>query len=385
VSSPSRAGAQIRLLLVEDVAQVGQYIRGLIDAQTQVKLVDIITEGEKVVDQIGDLQPDVIVVDALLKGSVSGLEVAEAIRRAGHDLPIIALTVPTKPVAVGEGMGLARVLTMPFSGYDFMNLVRQLHDEHRAQAPESVSRIFVVFGAKGGVGTTTIAYNIGAAIAGERRLRVALVDGSLQFADLRALLGAEDDAPSMLQLPTTKLTQPDLDEVAWRDKSGLDVFLAPPRPEMADMISPQDLAKLLAMLRRVYNVVIVDTPAAVNDATLAAFDAADGIVVVLAYEQATLRQTRAMAATLDEAGYRDKLRYLLNRSDSTGGLSPDAVASHVGRGPDFTVVSDGRTVLEANNRGEAFVLSVPDAPVSQDVKHVAAALTSGQPATVATH
>ncbi|HEY7600155.1 MAG TPA: response regulator, partial [Candidatus Limnocylindrales bacterium] len=279
MSSPTRPGAQIRLLLVEDVAQVSQYVRGLIDAQTQVKLIDVMTDGAAVVQQISEIQPDVLVIDALLHGRLSGLEVAERVRQAGHSLPIICLTVPTKPVAVGEGMGIARVLSMPFSGYDFLNLVKQLHDEHRATAPETLSRVYALFGAKGGVGTTTLAYNIGAALAASKRHRVGLLDGSLQFADLRALLGVPDDAPSILQLPTSRLTQPDLDEVAFHDRSGMDIFLAPPRPEMAEMVSPQDMAKLLALLRRIYNVVIIDTPTVVNDTSLVLFDAADAIVV----------------------------------------------------------------------------------------------------------
>lgn len=380
MSSTARSAGEIRLLLVEDVAQVSQYIRGLVDAQAQVKLIEVVSDGSAVLSQIGELQPDVIVIDALLKGQLSGLELAAAIRQAGHDLPIIALTVPAKPVSVGEGMGLARVLTMPFSGYDFLNLVRQMHEDHRAQAPESVSRTYAIFGAKGGVGTTTMAYNIAAAIAAERRFRVALVDGSIQFADLRALLGVEEDAPSMLQLPTTRLSQPDLEAVAWRDKSGLDVYLAPPRPEMSEMISAQDLGKLMAMLRRVYNIVVVDTPTAVTDATLGIFDTADQIVVMLSFEQSTLRQTRAMVSTFEQIGYGDKLRYLLNRSDSTGGLGKDAVAAQIGRQPDFSVVSDGRTVVEASNRGEPFVLANADTQVARDVAAIARALAAAQPA-----
>jgi pilus assembly protein CpaE len=353
------------------VAQVGQYIRGLLDAQTLVKLVDVMSDGAAVVAQIGELQPDVLVVDALLHGSMSGLQVAEAVRQAGHDLPIIALTVPGKPVAVGDGMGIARVLSMPFSGFDFLNLVKQLNDEHRAQAPESVSRVYTIFGAKGGVGTTTLAYNIGAAIANTRRQRVALVDGSLQFADLRALLGIAEEAPSLLHLPTNRLTQADLDEVAFHDRSTMDIFLAPPRPEMSEMVSAQDMTKLLALLRRVYNVVIIDTPSGVNDTSLAYFDAADVIVVVLSFDEATLRQTRAMKATFEQIGYRDRLRFLLNRSDATGGLKPDDIARQIGRPADFAIVSDGRTVLEANNRGEPFVLTSPAAQVSRDVTRVA--------------
>lgn len=107
------SSSQIRLLLVEDVAQVAQYIRNLLNAQDQVKLLDVLSDGRKVLDQIRDLRPDVLMVDALLQGKLNGLEVAERVRQAGLDIPIIALTVPQKPVKAGPGMGIVKVWPCP--------------------------------------------------------------------------------------------------------------------------------------------------------------------------------------------------------------------------------------------------------------------------------
>jgi pilus assembly protein CpaE len=383
VSSPSRSAAQIRLLLVEDVPQVSQFIKSLLDAQPQIKLLDVTTDGSVAVEQVNELQPDIIVVDALLRGKMNGLKVAQALRLAGHELPIICLTVPQQPVEVGEGMGLTRVLQMPFSGFDFISLVKELHAQQQAVNPRQMSRAVAVFGAKGGVGTTTLAYNIGAAIATDGLQRVALLDGSLESADLRALLRVEPNVPSVVDLPTNKVSQADLTEIAWRDRSGMDVFFAPPRPEMAEMVSATDMTKLVSLLKRVYNIVVIDTATSLSEVNLALLDAADQLVIVLAWEEAALRQTRAMVGTFIKIGYQpDKLRYLLNRSDSGGGLPSDAIEAAVGRGPDFSTVSDGPLVLAANNRGEAFVVHNKGAIISRQVKRVAAALSApaAQPA-----
>jgi pilus assembly protein CpaE len=381
VSSSAHSTGQIRLLLVEDVAQVGQFVRGLLDAQGQIKLLDVISDGTLVVEQVRELHPDVVVVDALLRGRLSGLQVAEQIRLAGFDIPIICLTVPQKPVSIGQGMGIARVLSMPFSGFDFINLIKELHAQHLAVTPSAVSRVIAMFGAKGGVGTTTLAYNIGASIARAGLQSVALIDGSLQFADLRALLRVDESVPSLVDLPTSKLSANDLAEIAWRDRSGMEIFFAPPRPEMAEMVTPPDVTKLMALLRRVYNIVLLDTATSVTDVNLALLDAADQVIVVLAYEEATLRQTRAMLSTFIKIGYEPgKIRFLLNRSDSAGGLRPESIDALLGRAPDFAVVSDGQLVLAANNRGEPFVLAQPGAQISRDVERVAMAL--GSPAGV---
>ena len=90
--------------------------------------------------------------------------------------------------------------------------------------------------------------------AGERAVAeepVCLVDGSLQFSDLRGLLRAPADARSFLDLPTDKIREGDVSEVMFRDPSGIDVLLAPPRVEMAEMITTRDIEKALSLLRNV--------------------------------------------------------------------------------------------------------------------------------------
>jgi pilus assembly protein CpaE len=373
----SHSSAQIRLLLVEDVPQVSQYIRNLLAVQSQVKLLEVVTDGRAVLDQISELGPDVIIVDALLQGKVNGLTVAQAIREAGIQLPLIVLTVPQKPISVGPAMGVVRVLPMPFSGFDFMNLLQEVHAEYRARSPGAFSHVFAVYGAKGGVGTTTLAYNLAVAMARVDQYRVVLVDGSLQFADLRALLRVPVDAPSILQLPTDRIQRTDVDEVVYRDRAGIDILLAPPRVEMADMINPRDIEKVLSLLRQVYNVVVIDTPTTINDSLLALLDGSDQILQVLTYEVAALQQARAMVDTFAAIGYSpEKLRFLLNRSDATGGLAKDIVEQQFGRPPDFHVVSDGVLVLEANNRAQPFVVAAPDAQISRDVMHIARTLAA---------
>jgi pilus assembly protein CpaE len=360
--------------------QVAQYIRSLLDAQSKLKLLDVITDGRQAIDQIRELQPDLVIVDALLQGKLNGVQVVTDVREAGIEVPIVALTVPTKPISMGEGMGSTRVLSMPFSGFDFMRLVQQLIEEHRANAPEAFSRVYSVFGAKGGVGTTTLAYNVAAAIAAEGLQRVALIDGSLQFADVRALLRVDESVPSILQLPTNKVQRADIEEVVYRDSSGVHVLLAPPRIEMSEMVLARDLEKLISLMRRIYNIVIIDTASTVDDITLAFFDASDEVLSVVTYEHAALYRARQLTATLTAAGYpAEKIHYVVNRSDSTGGLPRDTVEQLLGRKADFEIVSDGILVVEANNRGEPFIKLGPDAPITRDVRKIAERLARGMP------
>jgi pilus assembly protein CpaE len=373
-SATMASSDQTRLLLVEDVPQVAQYIRGLLNSQSTVKLLDVLSDGSKVLPQVQQLRPDVVLVDALLQGRVKGLPLAEQILASGYGVPVIILTVPQNPVETDVSKGIHGVLAMPFSGYDLMNRIAQVRKEFDTHSTTGTSRIYSVFAPKGGVGKTTIAFNLAVAL-GQADQRTVLIDGSLQFGDLRSLLKVPVDAPSILDLPTDRVAESDLQDVLWRDPSGIDILLAPPRVEMAEMVTARDLDKILSLLRRVYGSIVIDMSSALNDINLSFLDLSDTIVEIVTYDSTTIHNTIAVADAFRMIGYpASKVRYLVNRADSPGGIDPVDLERALGRIPEHRVVSDGMLVVQSNNEGVPFVLANPAAQISQDLNRVAAEL-----------
>ena len=336
----SESSGQIRLLLVEDVPQVAQYVRGLLNSQQAIKLIDVVTDGGRAAAQAQQLRPDVIVVDWLLQGRTKGRRVVEVLRDGGLRIPVIALTVPQSPVEPDPAAGIAAVISMPFSGFDLFNVVNAVHQAASTADGTRRSKVIAVFAPKGGVGKTTIS----------------------------------------LDLPTDRIGESDLADVLWRDPSRIDILLAPPRVELAEMVSARDIDKVLSLLRRVYDVVVVDMPAALGDVSLAILDAADSILEIVTYDSTTIRNTLAVADAFRAIGYSaGKVRYVVNRADSAGGIRPDDLVRALGRAPEHEIISDGKLVMQSNNEGVPFVLASPDAQISRDIAAVAAALV-GAPA-----
>jgi pilus assembly protein CpaE len=370
---------QIRLLVVEDVPQVAQYIRGLLNSQAAIKLLDVVADGSKAQNLLSELRPDVIMVDALLQGRLKGRSLITKLHESGSAVPVIVLTVPQQPIEPDPEAGIDAVLTMPFTGYELVTHIQKVQQAARVADAAGAARMISVFAPKGGVGKTTLAFNLAVAI-GQRGLRTVLIDGSLQFGDLRALLKVPMEAPSILDLPTDRVAESDLADVLWRDPSGIDILLAPPRVEMAEMLTVRDLEKSLSLLRRVYEVVIVDTPAVVNDINLLFLDTSDTILEVVTYDSTTIHSTMVMADAFRMIGYPPtKVRYLVNRADSTGGFDPDTLSQALGRAPEHAVGSGGALVVRANNDGIPFVLADPSAQISQDIVRTAGELV-GHPA-----
>jgi len=138
------------------------------------------------------------------------------------------------------------------------------------------------------------------------------------------------------------------------------------------MVSARDVERTISILRRLYKAVVIDTPTNLSEVTLAFLDACDVILSVVTFDSTTIHNTIAVADAFASIGYTaDKISYLINRSDSSGGLTRDDLGRALGKRPDFEVVSDGRLVVQANNEGMPFVVANPDAPVSRDVRRAA--------------
>ncbi len=368
----------IRLLVAEDVPQVSQHVRNLLSIQSQVKLLEVLNDGANVVETAKQLRPDVVMVDLLLQGKVKGPQLIEKLRESGLDIPVVVLTVPQHPLARDPARGIDAVLTLPFSGFELVNTLSHVLADRQARTSGSC-RVVSVFSPKGGVGKTTIAFNLAVSIA-QQGVATALIDGSLQYGDLRALLKVPSDVPSILDLPTDRVLESDIRDVMWRDPAGIDILLAPPRVEMAEMVNVRDVDKTISLLRRLYEAIVIDTPTSLSEITLAFLDASDVVLSVVTYDSTTIHNTLAVAEVFSSIGYApEKMQYLVNRADSSGGIGHDELARALGRRPDFEVVSDGRLVVQANNEGMPFVVSSPDAAVSRDIRRVAQTLLGRAP------
>ena len=121
------AGEQIRLLVIEDVPQVASHMRSLLSAQSQIKMLDVVTAGDQAVAAVGEFRPDVVIVDALLQGRVSGQASGRGdpparSRRSGSSCS----PCPQNPVAEDVERGIDAVLKMPFSGFDLTTMIRKV-------------------------------------------------------------------------------------------------------------------------------------------------------------------------------------------------------------------------------------------------------------------
>ncbi len=287
--------------------------------------------------------------------------------------------------------GAREFLVKPFSGEELVLAIRRVYEradrtpvaaQPAPATPDSRGGwVIAVFSPKGGVGRTTLACNLAIALKLEQDQTVALVDCSLPFGDVGVVLNLQPTKTVVDLLPHVASLDGDLlHDLLLRHASGVDVLLAPTRPEMAELVTADSLKAILAKLRESYDYVVVDTAPTFQDTSLAVLDLADRIVVPLTLELTAIKNVRLFLEVAQALGYpSDKVQVVLNKADSPSGISPGDVAQRLGRPIAVRIPTDPKTATYAVNQGTPFVQANRKSPLSRSVFELARSLA--KPAT----
>jgi pilus assembly protein CpaE len=214
-----------------------------------------------------------------------------------------------------------------------------------------------VLGPKGGIGKTVTSTNLGVALA-DAGHRTVVVDLDLQFGDAGLALGLQPER-TIYDLATSggALDADKIDGYLAEHGSGLRVLLAPVRPDQAQSITVEFLKELYATLTTAFEFVVVDTPPGFSPEVIATIDASSSICMIGMLDAPSLKNTKIGLETLGLMGYApDRVRVVLNRADTSVGISHADVVAILGRAPDVLIPSQ-RDVVRWLNAGEPIVLA----------------------------
>jgi pilus assembly protein CpaE len=364
-----------RVLLIEDLPQVAEHLKGMLGREKDVEVAGVQAQAEAGITQATTEKPDVVLVDALLQGKVTGFDVAKRIRAASPGTRIVMVTVPQRSVDPRPELGIDAVFVLPGGANELATALGGTKDEKRA----GNGQIIAVYSPKGGTGKTTIAVNL-ACVLRRNGASVALFDGVMQFGSVRHLLPVPPSTRSIVDLPAGAAMRASLPEAIWEGPGGIAVLLAPPRPEEADLVAATELGNAIGLLAETHDYVIVDTPSRLSEDALAILDAANVILIIITYQGSTIANTRSAIDVFEALGYKGQKPILLvvNQADMTAGLSKGGMEHALNLPVVGEIPTDWKLVSESNNKQTPFVLANANAAPSQAIASLANALVSQQ-------
>jgi pilus assembly protein CpaE len=303
--------------------------------------------------------------------------VISAIRHQAPHIGVVLVVSTLDPQLLVDAMraGVNEVVADPVTTDDVKKAIERVAGE---RTHVEAGKIYGFVGAKGGVGTTTIAVNVATALGAiSKPARCLIIDCHRTGGDASLFLGAEPRFSIVDALQNTHR----LDHVFFKN---LVTQVAPSTdllasPEHASAGSFDDgIQRVLSSASFIYKHTVLDLTRS-DDTVLHSLDLLTTIYIVANQELATVKSTNRLAATLRERYGRGKVGLVLSRSDGQADIGQADVEKAAGCAVVCAFPSDYRMALQALNKGRPLALENHN-ELSTSLKRFAYQLAGERPA-----
>ncbi len=376
---------KINVLLISKMERNIGILRNMINDE-DIFIIGDSVGGSLALDRIENTSPDIIIM-TLGAGDTDVLSLAERIilHRPRTFVILVAEHLDVEMMQSAIGVGCHNIIELPDSPKEFSEYIKTVYNNESLRLKsfdqkENLlwsSTVVTVFGAKGGLGKTTIAANLAVKLA-EKRKKVALLDLDLQFGDIHIFMDIEpkDTITELFQ----EVAAPNIDSVRSYmtvHSSGVHVLCAPRSPEYAELISAEKILSLLTLLRSYYDYVIIDTAPSFSEVNITAIESSSLVFFVTGLDISILKNSKLSISLLESLQQTDKVRVLVNRAVDMSSITVNDVQKIISYPIWAKIPSDYKVAVNALNRGIPFVTGVPNSKLSQSITDLADKLLSG--------
>ena len=370
-----------------EVVVVDPEINSRADTNRALSLARFTVTGEagygiEAVTTAQEKDPDVVVL-ALEEPVARATQTMSALSDALPQTPIIVYSSLSDAASVRRAMiaGARDYLIKPPRPEELARAIYSVLEQEERRRSRNVGAsasgaargtVITVFGAKGGIGKTTIATNLATALSKNTNGSVAIVDMDTRFGDVAIMMDIVVEysiADVGRQIET--VDRDTIRDFLVRHNSGVQILPAPLHPTEWGTIHPGHISKIIELLSQTHEYVVVDTPGAFNELVATALESADMILLVTSMDIASIKDTALALEMLRTASVsEDKVKLVINHSTAANSLKSQDVERVLEYEVYWRIPHD-IAVSNSNQLGQPIVLAKPYARASRAISDMA--------------
>jgi len=252
----------------------------------------------------------------------------------------------------------------------------------RSREEQKKGKLFCVMGAKGGVGTTTLAVNFAAGlVAANGKRPVSLVDANLLFGEVPLFLDIKSAFHwGEIAKDISRLDSAYLLSVLSKHSSGIHVLPAPARIDGMQGVSPEMVGSLFEHMRATFEATVVDCGHSLNDIVLKIFEFCDTLLLVGVLSVPCLINLKRLGEIFERLGYPepDSVKVIMNRYQKKSMISLEEAEKSLERKVFWTIPNDYQGTMNSINQGKLLAAFAHRTAVGESLKELAAAFMKGK-------
>jgi pilus assembly protein CpaE len=350
-------------------------ISAVLDKFPQLKLLGQTTDPQKFVGQQKDVLPDVVLVE--MNGEKRVPEWLENLPQEMPQTQVLVCSYNREPDFLIRAMqvGIREFLPLPLTQSDLEAALNRVQMSRKQLMPVSnqEGKIIVVTSHKGGAGSTTMAVNLAQALAEMSTGQVALIDLGRPFPDVATFLDQESSY-SIVDL---------VQNIATLDKSFVQRIMQPYSPRLSilhgasdfrdqDSIELESLEKIFAILRGMYEFIVIDLSHWLDELFLSVLNESDMVLMMTGLTVPDLRNLKKLwPHTMEWNHDKRKIKIVVNRYESNSDLQLRDLESILQHPAYATLTSDYKSMMQCLNQGTSLEGAAPRSKLWSDVKELA--------------
>jgi len=373
----------LRLAIVDPSDSARDSLKTMLLGLDMVWLEAECSRYEFFADVVGQTHPDIGVV-ALDADSDKALHLVEQLAATAPQCSILVISGSTDGSLILRAMraGAKEFLPKPLRIEDLVAALERLSERQFGKGDGKIRgcQVIAVCGATGGVGSTSVAVNLGCSLAVNPQNSVCLVDLDLSLGDADVFLDTIPDYTLVdVAQNVTRLDFTLLKRSLTKHSSGLFLLPRPVQLEDAALVNADDMQRVIGLLKATFTHLILDLSKSYSAIDLAALELATHVLLVTQLDLPCLRNVvRLMVSFAEIAGLKDKVKVVVNRVGLDGSqISTKRAQETIGREIFWQLPNDYRTMSEVRNNGVPLIEQAPKAPLTQSIVEMADYFTSG--------